>query len=373
MYSGSAGEYKSEEWTASDREVYDKSLLRLARTPIEDRRPRNATGQIFVWKEGNVVVVRRNETLDRVFKKLTVENFLSAPVVDDSISSQYCGVIDMLDLVCYTTDVLFSGETSPAWIDFWQRSNKFKETQVWEVLKSNRYAARHKSPVDVYHTLSDGYSLLHAFEVLARTGCHRVPVVSNSNRIVGLYTESMAISDIRQSLHLFGRLAEMKVSDMRQSDVVFTIRDSDRAIDAFRKMAELSVSGLPIVDAEGVLIGSISIRDLRGCGTSGEHFSRLFWTVKDFKEQTRREYPKQSTITHWTSQDVPRTARYVTPNDTFADVVRAFNDGNLHRVYVVTQASADRGAPVVTSVISQRDLIAQVLITLGTMPASAFA
>ncbi len=372
MLSGSSGEYKSDEWSASDKESFDKSLARLARTPIEDRRPRNATGQIFVWKEGNVVVVRRNETLDRVFKKLTVESFLSAPVIDDTISSQYCGVIDMLDLVCFTTDVLFTGETSPAWIDFWQRSNKFRETQVWEVMKGNRYTSRHRTPVDVYHTLSDGYSLLHAFEVLARTGCHRVPVVSNLNRIVGLYTESMAVSDIRQSLHLYGKLAELKVSDMRQSDVVFSIRDTDRAIDAFRKMSELSVSGLPIVDTEGTLIASISIRDLRGCGTSGEHFSRLFWTVKDFREQTRREFPKQAPPTHWTSQEVPRSARYVTPNDTFADVVRAFNDGNLHRIYVVSQASADRGKPVVTAVISQRDLIAQVLITLGTMSASSF-
>lgn len=71
-FPGSAGEYKSQEWNEDDRETFDAALLRLARIPIEERRPRNATGQIFVWKENNVVVVRRNETLDRVFKKLSM-------------------------------------------------------------------------------------------------------------------------------------------------------------------------------------------------------------------------------------------------------------------------------------------------------------
>lgn len=298
-----------------------------------------------------------------------MENFLAAPVVDDTVSAQYCGVIDLLDLVVYTTDVLFSGETSPEWIDFWQRSNKFKETQVWEAMKHVRLTnrARAAGSNDVYHALGDGYSLLHAFETLARTNCHRIPVVNNNNRIVGIYTESMACSDIRQSLHHFGTLGDLKVKDMRQSDCLFTVRETDRAIDAFRRMSELSVSGLPIVDAEGVLTGSISIRDLRGCGTSGEHFARLFWTVKDYKDQARREFTSQAPPTHWTTQSLPRNARYVTPTDTLSDVVRAFNDGNLHRVFVVSQASADAGAPIPVAVISQRDLIAQVLMSIGTM------
>lgn len=349
----------------------DKALLRLARTPIEDRRPRNSSGQIFVWKEGSVVVVRKNETLDRVFKKLTVENFLSCPVVDDTISSQYCGVIDILDLVTFTVDVLFAGESNAAWLDFWQKSQKFKETQVWEVLKHNRKATG-RGPHDIYHTLGEGFSLLHAFEVLSQSGCHRVPVVNALNRICGIYTESMAISDIRQSLHLFGALPDMRVRDMKQSDCVFAIKETDKAIDAFRKMVELDVSGLPIVDHEGVLIGSVSIRDLRGVGTSGEHFSRLFWNVKEYKDQARKEFPACAPSTHWTTQSLPRSARYVTQNDTFSDVIRAFNDGNLHRIYVVSQESADRGMPIVTGVIAQRDIISQVLLSLGTLSRDAF-
>ena len=86
MIHGITSEYKSDEWSVEDRSVFDKGLSRLARIPIEDRRPRNATGQVFVWKEGNVVVVRRNETLDRVFKKLST--LLSL------ILRYFCAIID---------------------------------------------------------------------------------------------------------------------------------------------------------------------------------------------------------------------------------------------------------------------------------------
>lgn len=358
-------DYKSDLWTDKDRENFDRATLKLARVPIEDRRPRNTTGQIFVWREGNVVVVRRNETLDRVFKKLTVENFLSCPVVDDTVASTYCGMISIMDMVVYITEVLFQGESSPAWIDFFARSTRFRSTQVHEIMAHTRQ--RRNSPVDVYKTLSDGYSLLHALETLARTGCHRVPVVNSANRIVGIYTESMGISDIRQSMHLFGSLVDLKVEDMQQSECVFTVRESDRAIDAFRKMSELQISGLPIVDADGVLTGAISVRDLRGVGTSGEHFSRLYWSVKDYKNVARKEFPHAAPASHWTTQTVPKSARYVTPSDDFATVIRSMNDGNMHRIYVCSEASAEAGKPVPIAVISQGDVITTVLKVCGTI------
>jgi hypothetical protein len=67
----SIADYNSDYFTEEDREVFSKALVRLARCDVASRRPRNTTGQVFLWKEGNVVVVRRNETLDRVFKKLS--------------------------------------------------------------------------------------------------------------------------------------------------------------------------------------------------------------------------------------------------------------------------------------------------------------
>lgn len=130
---------------------------------------------------------------------MIVENFLSAPVIDDTESLQYCGVISMYDIVVYVTTILFDEDTPISSIDFFSRSSKFCETKVQDIMAHKRTTGLNKeSPIDVYRTLIDGYSLLHALETLARTGCHRVPIVNSKNRVVGIYTESMAISDIRQ-------------------------------------------------------------------------------------------------------------------------------------------------------------------------------
>jgi CBS domain-containing protein len=352
----------------------DSLTLKLARTLVESRRPRAAVGEIFTWKEGNTIVVRRNETLDRVLRKLTSENILSVPVISDNVACTYEGVVDIMDIVTYIAEELFAGETSAAWVDFFAKSEKFRETQVHEVLKHNR-ARRlglNLPPVDVYHTIGPGHSLLHAFELLAQSGCHRLPVVNANGRIVGLYTSSMAVSDIRQSLQNFGALCDKRVDDCYQSECVYSVREDTRAIDAFRKLAELGISGAPVVDNDNVLVGTLSIRDLRGIGASGEHMARLYWTVAEFKEQARREHPQLATATHWSTSTVPRTARYVTPGDTFADIIRASADGCLHRVFVVSEESADAKKPVVVGVISQTDILKTVLAGLGTLNPNSF-
>lgn len=46
-------------------------------------------------------------------------------------------------------------------------------------------------------------------------------------------------------------------------DGLLTVKDTQRAIDAFRIMAEKHVSGLAVVNNRGALVDVISARDLR--------------------------------------------------------------------------------------------------------------
>ena len=48
-------------------------------------------------------------------------------------------------------------------------------------------------------------------------------------------------------------------------------------------MIEKNVSGLAVVDDSGQLTTNISVTDLRGIGTNGERFSRLFRPIKQYK------------------------------------------------------------------------------------------
>uniref|UniRef100_A0A0A9X4Q9 SNF1-related protein kinase regulatory subunit gamma-1-like protein n=1 Tax=Lygus hesperus TaxID=30085 RepID=A0A0A9X4Q9_LYGHE len=154
---------------------------------------------------------------------------------------------------------------------------------------------------------------------------------------------------------------------MKQSECLYLIKNTDRAIDAFRKISETGVSGLPVVDNDGALCDSISVRDLRAVGTNGENFSRLFLTIQEFKSISREEFPHVAPASHWTTQPVPKSARYVTPDDDFEVVIRSMNDGNMHRIFVCSQMSIDTNKPTPISVISQRDIIYTVLRVLGTI------
>lgn len=57
----------------------DAALLRFARISISDRRPRNLTGETWVWREGNVACCHKTDSVETTLNKLVKENFLSMP------------------------------------------------------------------------------------------------------------------------------------------------------------------------------------------------------------------------------------------------------------------------------------------------------
>ena len=105
------------------------------------------------------------------------------------------------------------------------------------------------------------------------------------------------------------------------------------------------ISGLGVNDSKGQLVDIISVRDLRGIGVKAEHFERLWHTVKAYKEEVRRDFRRQT----------PPAPIHVTENDTVEHVVRAMDDGNIHRVFVVDKT--EHGGVKATHVITQRDVM----------------
>lgn len=120
---------------------------------------------------------------------------------------------------------------------------------------------------------------------------------------------------------MLGPIGDLRVRDCIQSRSIIFVREEEKAIDALRKMVVSGVSGLPVVDENGILSTVLSVRDLRAIGPTGEAFSRLFLSCKEFRDQSRRVHPLQAAPTHWSTRTVPRGALYVTPSMTLRDVV----------------------------------------------------
>jgi CBS domain-containing protein len=334
----------------------------LIGTRVEDNVPRDTTGRVRLFKKGAVACLNINEKLPRAFRKLATENFLSAPVVDGR--QRYAGMIDLFDMMQFTTD-LFAGETQEEWVEFWDKRQEFQSATVGQVMQSRWF-----SQTDPFHAVHQGFSLFHVFETMAKLGVHRVPVVDHAEDVVGICTQSMAISIIRQQKETMSDLVRAKVSEMQPilARDIITVHENEQTLKAFRKMIQNCVSGLAIVDDEGVLKGTISVRDLRGVGMSGERFSRLYLPVKMYKELVLKEYPKQAPETHYKPDDVPRDPLTVTAEDTLDDVIQKMNDGNIHRIFLVSKESMDAGKPKPLRVVSQRDVIMFILSKIGTCP-----
>jgi CBS domain-containing protein len=171
----------------------------------------------------------------------------------------------------------------------------------------------------------------------------------------------MAISLLDQELDQFGPLKNLRVKEMVPGLLsrIHAVVDTSMAETAFKKMVELNVSGLPVLNEQGELVDTISVRDLRGIGPppGTNNFDLLFQPISSFKSKCRQIFKTQT----------PETPIFVTENDTFEKLMHSFYDGNIHRVFVCDLN--DNNKPIPRRIISQRDVLRFIIWRIGMAPA----
>ncbi|MGQ9887308.1 MAG: CBS domain-containing protein [Aggregatilineales bacterium] len=115
-------------------------------------------------------------------------------------------------------------------------------------------------------SVSPTTSISAAHQIMKEKGIRRLPVLENG-ALVGIVT----IGDVREASpsdattlsiwelnYLWAQLTVEKVMTRR----VLTVRPDTTIIDAARVMLENKVSGLPVVDSDGQLVGMITESDV---------------------------------------------------------------------------------------------------------------
>lgn len=115
-------------------------------------------------------------------------------------------------------------------------------------------------------TVSPATSISSAHQIMKERGIRRLPVVENDH-LVGIVT----IGDVREASpsdattlsiwelnYLWAQLTVEKVMTHK----VVTIGANQSILDAAEKMLELKISGIPVVDDAGKLIGMITESDV---------------------------------------------------------------------------------------------------------------
>lgn len=125
-------------------------------------------------------------------------------------------------------------------------------------------------------TVPPYYPLMEVVGIMVDRDVRHVPVTDEDGRVVGIVSDSdvrTAIGDPVEALqHEFEELEELQVSTVMTTDVV-TVREDAGLLDVARHFIDHRIGAIPVVDADGRLVGLVSyvdvLRNLRGRVVAG--------------------------------------------------------------------------------------------------------
>ncbi len=129
--------------------------------------------------------------------------------------------------------------------------------------------------------------------------------------------------------------------DIMQSDIL-TVESGENLMDVYTTFTEKEISGAPVLDEDGNVVGVVSIRDLLRCveeeSESARDESHFF---RDYNDSPRPDWVSdledfQDRLTRRTVSEVmTQNIIAVTPSTPVGAIAKIVRDNHIHRVLVV--------------------------------------
>jgi len=259
----------------------------------------------------NVVYAQTNETVADVFKKLIDCSILSVPLLDVD-TQKYIAFIDVFDILAYVVDVLNLPIDKD---ESWMASSQFQN--------SSCIVLPNKSKKNPWYIINENDPIQSAINALSQNNIHRIAVVDSAGRFSSVITQSRIIRFLSNRSLELGELGMQTIEQLNISSPLEVVaRGEDRLLDAFMRMHNYGVSGVPILNSYGKVIGNVSISDIKDIGFSAQMFRKLFVSTEQFLD-TKVE-----------GQNLPRLI-WAYNTSYFSDVLFKLRANGVHRVYVV--------------------------------------
>jgi len=266
----------------------------------------------------SMITVNKNTTVHETLKILYDTGILSVPVADQNIHvypKHIAGFIDLLDILAYLIHVCEA--YSLPYSNPTELATHFLNKPVGELID---YSSR-----DKFKTVLEEDDLLTVMGVLGQ-GTHRVAVMNVLNDIQNLIAQSDVVQLISANLHLLGAHADTPVQNLGFVHSIVPVLASEPAVNAFKRMNDMRVGASPIVDDNGVYVGTLSVSDLKGL--NAESFIYLKGTTQAFAEK------------HHYALNIPLIC---SPTDSFKKVVTELVQSRKHRVWIVDDSKKPVG------------------------------
>eukprot|EP01012_Entosiphon_sulcatum_P057989 TRINITY_DN81903_c0_g1_i1.p1 TRINITY_DN81903_c0_g1~~TRINITY_DN81903_c0_g1_i1.p1 ORF type:complete len:315 (+),score=61.39 TRINITY_DN81903_c0_g1_i1:34-945(+) len=264
-----------------------------------------------------VSVLSPENTLGEILKTLGERHILSAPVV--SGHREFQGIIDLHDILNVVVDVY--QQHGPQWDKLAAVFGQRLQSVIKHIHQSEgRDISFLAAGLGTAHRLRD---VVHKNFIEANT--HRVAI----NDCDGMVFEILSQTDIVRwvSKHGCGEVSKLTLEQLGlDRKKVWTVSQSEKAIDAFVLMKSNKVRVLAVLNASNEFAGVISTSALRGLGTAD--LPLLGQSVSEFLA-ANKTYDRASAPASPTS---PLQCR---PTDTFGDVLQKIAQGNAHEIVVV--------------------------------------
>ncbi|XP_031125765.1 SNF1-related protein kinase regulatory subunit gamma-1-like [Ipomoea triloba] len=223
----------------------------------------------------------------------------------------------------------------------------FRSTKVRSIVRSYRWAPFVPVGVDS--------SMLTVLLLLSKYRLRNVPVVEAGQPCLKNYiTQSAIIQGLKgcKGRDWFDSIAGNTISELglpfMEPNEVISVQSSELILEAFKKMKENQIGGLPVVEGSSVIkkkiVGNVSIRDIRFLLLKPELFANFRQlTVNDFMNTAASATNEVGKI------NTPITC---TTDSTLASVIDMLAFKQVHRIYVVKGTDNE-----IVGVITLRDVI----------------
>jgi len=199
-------------------------------------------------------------------------------------------------------------------------------------------------------------SLLYVIEGLSlRGGIHRLPVLdySGENQVVvkSIISQSDVIRFIYEHLNALSPAKRLlTVADLMSKNSLLAknlvcVKTNKTALQAFQKMLKKNVDGLAVVDKEGNLQESLTLRDIKGISSTAIFFSRLYLPVLEYISFLPRITPKKA-------NETGERVVTVTTHHTLEKVIKKLHKYHIHRV-LIAEDSKPIGVVTLSSVLKE--------------------
>lgn len=232
---------------------------------------------------GRILQLPSDLSVTNACRTLSAQNILSAPVLDvekeefESWVDKYVGIVDFLSIVDWMVRETHHHKPKDLQ-ELMSLKESFNTATIAELANSARWTKF--IPLD-----SKTSTTLDALLLLGKYGQHRVCIVdSPGGDLVNMITQSAMLEQLAHCNPMFESLTSKTLKQLGWSEhpdgkALISINIEKTYWDAFGLISDNLVSGLPVVDADGKLVGAVSVRDIRTMVNDPSQFFKLNSTL----------------------------------------------------------------------------------------------